>query len=638
MIICPDKYKFPVSNVNQEMMELKGDLDDKIAKITLAKFLRANLGFTTQLVSGIQLAEYQEIVLKGMFNRDFIMCVFGRGCGKTFLASVFCFLYCIFYPNSKILIAGPTFRTARFIFNNLEKIVKQKEAALLAQCFGASIKRADQFEWHINGGSITAIPLNGEKIRGFRANILVLDEFLLLPEDIIKNVLMPFLVAPQDVGYRLKIKSMEDELIAKGLMKEEERTRFKNTAKMIALSSASYTFENLYKTYSEWKKKILDSDITDEDRYDKKKTDEPDEFKDSTYFIAQLSYEAIPKEMLDDTVIKEAQSSNQSHSSFLREFCAQFTDGSDSYFSMKKMNECTVPDGHYPTTKLIGEKDKKYILSIDPSFSNAPNSDFFAMSVFEVDDEMNVPILVHNYAVAGGNLKDHIKYFYYLWTHFNIQFIILDNAGGGQFIQAVNLSEYFKQHQYPFQFIETWDSDAENQDWVQMLKESKKLYNREMKRICISQVFTSSFIRKGNEYLQASIDHKKIWFASKTAALPNSFESIIRMNLPVELMTEGDEEDDMKRKMKISELIDRQDEWIYQTKKQCTLIEVNSTSKGTQSFDLPQKFKRDQSANKIRKDLYTSLMLGNWGVRCYYELMNEPNQKQVSSFRPRFIK
>ena len=54
------------------------------------------------------------------------MCVWGRGCGKTFIASVFCFLQCIFEPGTKILIAGPTFRTARFIFNNLEKIVESK--------------------------------------------------------------------------------------------------------------------------------------------------------------------------------------------------------------------------------------------------------------------------------------------------------------------------------------------------------------------------------------------------------------------------------------------------------------------------------------------------------------------------------
>ena len=168
MWYCPDKYNKDIPNVNQELLKLKGDLLDKEAKVSLAKFLRANLGFTTELISGLKLAPFQEITLKGMMNRNFSMCVWGRGCGKTFIASVFCFLQCIFEPGTKILIAGPTFRTARFIFENLEKIVDSKGAQLLMQAFGAKSKRNDQFKWDINGGTITAIPLSGEKIRGFQ--------------------------------------------------------------------------------------------------------------------------------------------------------------------------------------------------------------------------------------------------------------------------------------------------------------------------------------------------------------------------------------------------------------------------------------------------------------------------------------
>ena len=121
MWYSPEKYDKEFDNLNDQFLALKGELEDKEAKISLAKFLRANLGFTTELISGIKLAAYQEATLKGMMNRNFSMCVWGRGCGKTFIASVFCFLQCIFEPGTKILIAGPTFRTARFIFNNLEK-------------------------------------------------------------------------------------------------------------------------------------------------------------------------------------------------------------------------------------------------------------------------------------------------------------------------------------------------------------------------------------------------------------------------------------------------------------------------------------------------------------------------------------
>jgi sulfite reductase beta subunit-like hemoprotein len=151
---------------------------------------------------------------------------------------------------------------------------------------------------------------------------------------------MPFLVAPQNMKERLEIRAIEDELIKKGSMKEEERMVFENNSKMIALSSASYTFENLYKTYREWTNRIYS-----------------DEQTDASYFISQMGYEALPEEMIDKTVIEEAQEGGSSHSSFLREYCAQFTDGSDSYFSAKKMHECTIPDGESPTTFIKGKTD-----------------------------------------------------------------------------------------------------------------------------------------------------------------------------------------------------------------------------------------------------------------------------------------
>ena len=610
MIYCPDKYIREVKDVNAELAQLKGYLNDKEAKISLAKFLRANIGFTTELISGVKLAPYQEIHLKALMNRNFNMCVFGRGCGKSFMAAVFCFLQCVFEPNTKILIAGPTFRTARFIFNNLEKIVDSKGAELLSQCFGAKAKRNDQFEWQINGGSIVAIPLNGEKIRGFRANILVLDEFLLLPEEIIKNVLMPFLVAPQNIKERMQIREMEDKLILEGLMKEEDRAVFENTSKMVALSSASYTFENLYKTYLEWSEKITSKEETE-----------------ATYFVSQMSYEALPEEMIDKTIIEEAQAGGSSHSSFLREYCAQFTDGSDSYFNAKKMEECTLKTGETPHTLLKGDPKKKYILGIDPNMSDSPNADYFAMAVLEYDDETKNGTLVHTYA-GLGNLKNHVAYLYYILNNFNIVFMILDNAGADVFLAACNESELFKKQKLEIKTFE-FDSDLEGVDYDIMVKNAKRKYNIEDKRIAFNQVFTSTFIRKANEYLQACIDYKRIWFASKTAAHESFFNSVVNKGAPIELMKSEDKKDWM-----LLDFIENQDDFIYQTKKQCAIVEHSSTSRGTQTFDLPQHLKRSTSANKARKDNYSAFMLANWALKCYNDIMLQKDEPQTATFSP----
>jgi len=606
---CPEKYKEKIPDINKGLSELKGYLDDEEAKISLAKFLRGNLGITTELISGIKLAPYQEITLKGMMNRNFSMCVWGRGCGKTFIASVFCFLQCIFEPGTKILVAGPTFRTARFIFNNLESIVNSKGAELLRQAFNIKpSKRNDQFEWLINGGSITAIPLNGEKIRGFRANILLLDEFLLLPEDIIKSVLMPFLVAPQNMKERIEIREMEDRLIEADAMKEEDRMVFENDSKMIALSSASYTFENLYKTYQDWINNI----------------NSPDKM-DAKYFVSQMSYEALPEEMIDTTVIQEAQNGGQSYSSFQREYCAQFTDGSDSYFSAKKMYECTIPDGENPSTMIKGKSDGKYILAIDPSFSSSPSSDHFAMSILELDDEKKQGTLVHCYAVAGGNLKDHINYMHYVMNNFNIEMIIIDNAGF-QFIDSCNENKNFIQNKINLKFFD-FDSDREGLVYEQQLRSIKKQYNKEAKKICFKQVFSTDFIRKGNEHLQACIDHKKIWFASRSTSNDSSFDRAIAQKIGNIKHTRHDN---------LLDFIETQDILINQTKKECALIEVKSTARGNQTFDLPQHLKRSTSASRARKDSYTTLMLANWATKCYYDMMST-NVEQNDTFMPRMI-
>ena len=68
---CPDKYKIETTDINKEFDKLEGFLSEKEAKISLAKFLRYNLGFTTELISGIKLAPYQEVTLKAFFNRNF---------------------------------------------------------------------------------------------------------------------------------------------------------------------------------------------------------------------------------------------------------------------------------------------------------------------------------------------------------------------------------------------------------------------------------------------------------------------------------------------------------------------------------------------------------------------------------------
>ena len=155
----------------------------------------------------------------------------------------------------------------------------------------------------------------------------------------------------------------------------------------------------------------------------------------------------------------------------------------------------------------------------------------------------------------------------------------------------------------------------------------------EEQKIAFNQVFTNTFIRKANEYLQACIDYKRIWFASKTCANDDYFNNQFNLNIDAELMKSDDKKD-----WGMLDLIENQDDFIYQTKKQCALIEHSSTTRGTQSFDLPQHLKRSTSTNKARKDNYSALLLANWGLKCYNDMMNTPNEEISSGFEPIMIR
>ena len=147
------------------------------------------------------------------------------------------------------------------------------------------------------------------------------------------------------------------------------------------------------------------------------------------------------------------------------------------------------------------------------------------MSVLELDEDRSTfSTLVHGYAVAGGDLKNHIKYLYYLVTNFKFSMIIIDNAGY-QSIDSANESELFQSSRIEIKFFD-FNSDKNGVEYQKMLLTAKRQYNKKENVICFKQLFSTTFLREANEHLQASIDHKRIWFASRTAACGSFFDKV----------------------------------------------------------------------------------------------------------------
>ena len=568
---------------------------------------------------GIKLFPFQHMSIKAMFETDYFMGVWSRGMSKSFTTAIFAALDAMLNQGVEIGILSKSFRQAKMIFKKIEDIAAKPEAALFAQCITKKSKSNDEWLLEIGRARIRALPLgDGEKLRGFRFHRIIIDEFLLMPERIYNEVIVPFLSVVENPTQREDLYNLETKIIKEVKMAEEERYVWPNN-KLIALSSASYKFEYMYKLYTQFENLIFNQNSTDT----------------AHRTIMQFSYDCAPKQLYDQNLLNQAKST-MSQSQFDREFGAVFTDDSSGYFKISKMAECTIPDGEDPSVEVAGEPGAEYLLAFDPSWAESESSDDFAIQIFKLNAERQMGTVVHSYALSGANMKDHIRYFSYILQNFNIVMVVGDYAGGVQFISACNESEIFKQDKLQLKIIEADFERPEN--YNDDLQKARNQYNKNESKICYLRKPTSNWIRQANELLQSNLDHSRIFFASK--AIDESYQVQRRKRIPIDklkYLKSNDSVEKMSKEAKMIDFIEHQSDMIELTKVECALIQITTTSQGTQTFDLPSNLKRQSGRDKARKDSYSALVLGNWMIKTYFDMLNFKQKEVVSTFTPMFI-
>jgi len=612
--------RLKTTDFNSIVRELTDDLNDQEAQVLLAQFLRHNIGFTFELLSGIKLLPIQEIALRALILKDNGLFVAGRGVGKSFIISVFCCLYPIFFPNSKLCLISANFRGARRLFDASEKMIRGKNADLLSACFPNNpYRRPDILSWKMeNGSEIFALPLsNGDGLRGTRASTVLVDEGLLISEEIQTSIIQPFLTARQDYAEEARIREIENNLIKRGEMKETDRIDFPSN-KYLVFSSASWQFQYLYTIFDTYKKQILKDRLKED--------------KEPSYFVMRASYEALPEEsFMDRGMIQSAKNSGTENSDyFKREYKAIFTKGGDGFFDVQKLYECTVPFGQSPTIQIKGNKSSKYILAIDPSYAKTANSDHFAMAVYELLPNERRIMLAHSYGRAGASLDQHYAYLTYILQNFNIVFTIIDQSGT-EFIESYNSSVIASENNMKLEMFNT-EINFNKDNYIEMIQRAKQEYNISTKHFVYPQLFSSDTNRRMNEYLQTGIVAKKVWFPAGICSNDNAYVKYANLALPVQLKDKVN-----VRPLTPSEFIEEQDAWIDETINQIALIQVKATSAGTLQFDLPTKVKNDESADKARRDNYTCCLLAFNGSKYYFDIMFTPDEEINNTFCPFFV-
>jgi hypothetical protein len=558
------------------------------------------------------------MAIKSMMETDYFLGIWSRGMSKSFSTAVFAILDAIMNQGVQIGIISKSFRQSKMIFKKIEDIAMSPKAEFLSQCITRTSKMNDQWVMEIGRSKIIALPLgDGEKLRGFRFQRMIIDELLLMPEKIFNEVIMPFLSVVENPTERQEMYDLETQMIEEGKMEEDQRIKWPNN-KIIGLSSASYKFEYLYKLYQQYENLIINENKQD----------------GAHRVIMHFSYDCAPQQLYDQNLINQSKST-MSQSQFDREFGAVFTDDSSGYFKVSKMAACTIPDGEGQCVEVIGESSSKYILAFDPSWSESESSDDFAMLLIKIHPETRKGVIVHSYAVSGSNLQAHIRYMAYLLANFNIEMVVGDYNGGVQFLSACKESGIFKKLNLK---IDTVEADLDDsKDYAKGLRQLKKSIDKSSRKFVFLRKPSSTWIRFANESLQASFDHKRLFFAG--SAMDDNYNMQRKANIPIEDLKflRNKDAEEKNKAAKMIDFVEHQRDMMDLIKVQCALVQVTTSPQGTQSFDLPPNLRKQRSSDKARKDSYSALVLGNWGMNVYFDMLADEGSDVMETFTPMFI-
>lgn len=155
-------------------------------------FYRANPHKFAEDYIGLRLYLYQVFLLWAMNKYSFFMYIAARGQGKSFLTAVYCIIRAILYPNTNIVLSSGTKGQARLIITEKILSIKNNSPNVAREISEFKTSVNECYVAFKNGSKITAVT-SSDSSRGYRANILIVDEFRLLSKETIDTILRPFL-------------------------------------------------------------------------------------------------------------------------------------------------------------------------------------------------------------------------------------------------------------------------------------------------------------------------------------------------------------------------------------------------------------------------------------------------------------
>ena len=273
---------------------------------------------------------FQQILLYFMMKSDQFVFIASRGLGKSFLTAVFCTVICILKPGTKVIVCAKQKKQAeKVLTEKILGILYPQSYALRKEIDYKGIKcNSNQVLIPFKNGSSIEVLASSENSRGARCNVLVMDEFRMINETIVRSVLSPFGAVPRQAGY----------------LTNPRYSFYREENKELYLSSAWYSD---HWSYSKWKTTVKDM-LT-----------KFDSFACNIPFTCSLEHGLNTKKKME----REMDAEGMNYASFLMEYCAVFfNEADDAFFKSSIINPCRdTLDVFYPPTaeEWIAERKKK---------------------------------------------------------------------------------------------------------------------------------------------------------------------------------------------------------------------------------------------------------------------------------------
>jgi hypothetical protein len=448
------------------------DSDFLQASEELINFYRQNPELAAEDLLGLDLSDIQKVVLRAMWFKSYVMSIMCRGSGKTFINAVFACLKAMLYPGHRIGLLAPTFRQAKFVFDECHRLWQQSPI-LQSATERKPTQQSDNCYIRFksvggrNASLIQAVPLgDGTKIRGSRFYTILCDEFPHIPEDIFNMVIRPMAATVKGPMENVRRMKVQKELLEKGLITQEEIDESKAANQIIITSSGYFTFNHMYKLYCAYR-------------------DEASRGNEK-YAVFRVPYWLLPEGFLDSDSI-ESSKQQMSSLEFRMEYEAAFIPDTDSFYKASLLESCSNTSF---STQVVGTPGKSYVLGVDP----ARTEDSFAITVVEI----GVPAkIVHALDLKRIPFPEMAQTIEDLCSVFDVTKIYMDAGGGGLAIKDI-LAE-----------------NSRNNPKGPILDPSDEVHQMKAGRhILTVQPFTTEFISTSNFAALRLLEHRDLLFPS----------------------------------------------------------------------------------------------------------------------------